>query len=581
MILNSLYLFYNRLKEQNESGIALPGFVAMNVHFAIVFNDKGDLVAPKLKDLRDTQKNKKIPLSLKVPEGFNLNNEIVPRRTKNPAVKFLCDNSKYIFGIDDEDASICITDKSKNAFELFKEFHNRMKSYIDDKSYNALLKFINKWTPDRFRELPYKDDILKSNFVFQMDGENEFIHDKSAIKQGWINYRNSLLSDYFAQCLISGEKQPIARIHPSIKNVYNANTEAAIVSFNKDKPSFESYNKSQSYNAPISSFAAFAYTTALNHLLRRNSRQKIQIGDATTVFWTERESPVEDLLGYAVDPEDAAEDDQKKLKDILESLQQGKMPPEIDKNIGYYILGLSPNASRIAVRFWHVSTVGEILKRINEHFSDMKIVRNYPDSENEYPGIWRLIRETAVLKDTKNISPLLAGTFARSILSGEDYPRTILTTTLGRIKADGDVNYYRACLIKGYLNRYHRKRDLTWEVSMSLNVDLKDPGYLLGRLFSVLEKAQEEAINPNATIKDRYFGSASATPRAVFPQLLRNAGHHFAKLETGRKVNLEKLVQEIVDDLKMFPAHLSLEDQGMFALGYYQQRKDLFTAKAK
>ncbi|MCL4408105.1 MAG: type I-C CRISPR-associated protein Cas8c/Csd1 [Thermotogae bacterium] len=566
MILQKLYLYYQRLNQNSESEIAPPGYSTEKIHFAIVINKKGEVV--RVMDLRETDGKKKYPKLLVVPQIFQ-------KRTSGKKANFLWDNSKYVLGIDKE--------KSQDAlecFEIFKLYHAEMGKNCVDEGYKALLLFLEKWKPENIENLDYKEDIPGSNIVFKFeDDANIFLHERSALKQLLMKIRSQNETATVSQCLVSGEDQPIPNIHPSIKGVKGAQSSgAAIVSFNID--SFNSYNKKQNFNAPIGETAAFSYTTALNHLLDRNSRQKIQIGDTTTVFWAERQSPIEDFFGMALDPESTFGSDNKEVFDFLNAARDGKKIEKIDPEIGFYILGLAPNASRIAVRFWYASTVGEIENALGQHYSDMRIDRNFPEKENEYPGIWRLLKETAVLGKSDNINPNLSGAFVRSILTGDYYPYEILSETLERVHADGDVNYYRASLIKGYLSRKYRKRNLRLEVNMSLNTGLKDPGYLLGRLFAVIEKVQEEA-NPglNATIKDRYFSSASATPRAIFPQLIRLSQYHFAKLDSGRKTNMEKLVQEIVDDVDTFPAHLDMEEQGMFVLGYYQQRKDLFTSK--
>lgn len=565
MILQKLYLYYQRLNKNSDSEIAPPGYSTEKIHFALVINKDGDIV--RVLDLRETSKNKKDPKSMIVPESVKRTNKLSPN--------FLWDNSKYVLGIDKKGS-----DRAIECFESFKNYHIEMGKNFQDEGYKSLLKFLEKWKPEDVENLEYKDEILNSNIVFKFeDDHNIFLHERPAIKELWMNIKSENNSETLFQCLITGSRQPIAKIHPSIKGIKDTQTSgAALVSFNID--SFKSYEKDQNFNAPIGEEAAFAYTTALNHLLGKNSRQKIQIGDTTTVFWTERQSPIEGFLGMVLDPESTPDSDNKEIFDFLNAVREGKKVEGIDPEIGFYILGLAPNASRISVRYWYMSTIGDVEKRLGQHYSDITIVRNYEKTESEYPGIQRLLRETAVLGKTNNINPNLSGSFIRSILTGDYYPYEILSETLERIRADRNVNYYRASLVKGYLSRKNRKRNLRWEVNMSLNTELKDPGYLLGRLFAVIEKAQEEA-NPglNATIKDRYFSSASATPRAVFPQLMRLSQYHFSKLDSGRKINMEKLVQEIVNDVDTFPAHLDMEEQGMFMLGYYQQRKDLFTSK--
>jgi CRISPR-associated protein Csd1 len=268
-----------------------------------------------------------------------------------------------------------------------------------------------------------------------------------------------------------------------------------------------------------------------------------------------------------------------KIRLFLEAVRDGKMYSELgDPDIKFFILGLSPNASRLSVRFWHVSTVGDMAEKIGHHLRDLAIVRRF-ESDPEFPGMWRLLRQTAVQGKTENISPLLSGALMRSILTGSAYPESLLSAILGRIRADQEINYLRAAIIKACLVRKFRLNRIKKEVKMTLDKESTNVAYRLGRLFAVLEKTQQDAIpGANTTIKDRYYGSASATPRVVFPQLLRLAQHHIQKAEYGRWT--DKMIEEIMCVLSEFPAHLSLDDQGMFAIGYYHQRQ-AFYAKSK
>ena len=253
----------------------------------------------------------------------------------------------------------------------------------------------------------------------------------------------------------------------------------------------------------------------------------------------------------------------------------------LDPDVRFFVLGLSPNNARLAVRFWNVSTLGQLVERVGRHFRDMDIERQF-DADPDYPALSRLVLEmvpvnkrgSGVERDRRKIPPLLAGAMARSILTGSPYPRALFTGILGRIRADRIVNYLRAALLKACLVRNHAK-----EVPMSLDCERKDPAYRLGRLFALLEKAQKDATNPTATIRDRYFGAASATPAAVFPQLLRLGQHHISKAEYGGYT--DKLIAEVVDDIDELPKHLPLEDQGLFTLGYYHQRNALFRKSEK
>ncbi len=393
-------------------------------------------------------------------------------------------------------------------------------------------------------------------------------------RDAWLKYYPKTSSDQFATCLVSGKKTPIARLHPKIKGVRGSQTSgASIISFNLD--AFLSYGKKQNFNAPVSEGIAFAYTTALNHLLRFESRQKVQIGDTATVFWTERESPIEGFMGMIFDPQDNAGDTMD-IRLFLEAVRDGNMPSEIgDPDIKFYILGISPNASRLSVRFWHVSTVGDISAKIGQHFKDLSIIKNY-DSDPEFPGIWQTFKGNRNLAKKRTISyPVLAGSVIRSILTGVAYPQSLLTAVINRIRADQKVNYLRAALIKACLVRKYRITNKSMEVNMALNKESTNFAYRLGRLFAALEKAQKDAVpGANTTIKDRFYGSASATPRTVFPQLLRLTQHHIQKAEYGR--NTDKMIEEIMQGIQEFPAHLSLDDQGLFAIGYYHQRQAFY-----
>ena len=268
-------------------------------------------------------------------------------------------------------------------------------------------------------------------------------------------------------------------------------------------------------------------------------------------------------------------------------MRDGVQPPDIDPSVPFYILGLAPNASRLAVRFWQVSTVGEMQKRIGQHFRDLAVERSFA-KDPEFPGMWQLLIETAVQHKTDNINPALAGSFMRAILTGSSYPQSMLGAVIGRIKAEqalkdrngkpvNNVNYLRASMIKACLvRRFRISNQQPMEVTMTLNKESTNPAYCMGRLFAILEKAQRDALgqNINATIRDRYYGAASTTPASVFPILMRLAQHHIAKAEYGY-VN-DRMIEEVMSSIERFPAHLSLDEQGLFALGYYHQRQNFY-----
>lgn len=344
---------------------------------------------------------------------------------------------------------------------------------------------------------------------------------------------------------------------------------------------FNSYGKSQGANAPVGKPAAFAYTTALNHLLAKGSRQRIQVGDASTVFWAEEahelESALTDLFGES--PKDDPDRGTDALRALYRAVESGRFSVGSDKT-RFYVLGLAPNAARIAVRFWDTAPAIELAQCIRQHFDDLAVARSPRDPE--HLSLFRLLAATAVQGKADNIAPNLGGEVMRAILEGLPYPATLLNAAVQRCRAEQQVSYPRAAAIKGWLNRDARRRQLPQEeFSPMLDPDHPSAAYRLGRLFATLEKIQEEASpGLNATIRDRYYGAASSTPVAVFTTLLRLKNHHLGKLHAGRATQMEKLIGEIMAGVADFPRHLNLPDQGRFALGYYHQRQAFFTRRA-
>lgn len=576
MILQALNEQYERLKDNPNEDIPLRGFSREKVQFEFILNTEGQLL--QVNDLRDEKKSAK---SLIVPE--------IVKRAVNIAANFLCDNTGYILGRSspEKEKEAKDPERGKKTFEAFAKLHCLIGKNVNDAGMQAVLKFVDSWNLGSLEQSlcwPCWADLADAKIVFRLDGAKEYIHERPAVKQAWLEYYGGKQSEYSAVCLVTGRKTTIARLHNSIKGVKDAqSTGADIVSCNLD--AFKSYGKEQSYNSPISEEAMFNYTTALNHMLRKESRQKIQIGDATTVFWADGETPVVRFLKNILDPREDMPD-LSGLRVFLEAVREGKKP-ELSgtENLKFYILGFAPNAKRLSVRFWHVSTVKDISEKIGQHFSDLSIQRTYED-EPEYPGLWRLLIETLPKREgqkrkTEGISPLLAGALARAVLTGSAYPTGLLAKVIERMRVDGDVSYLRVALVKACLVRSHRilKRNIK-EVGMALDKEQRNAGYLLGRLFAVLEKAQKDAIpGANTTIKDRFYGSASSTPSVVFPQLLRLAQHHIQKSQYGGII--EKAIEEITTSVQAFPTHLSLEDQGMFALGYYHQKPEMYKKSEK
>ena len=404
--------------------------------------------------------------------------------------------------------------------------------------------------------------------------DKKYAQDDKEIEQIWNGESKQSETDISGICLVTGEKTEISRIHRNIKGVPGAQSSgAALVSFNA--PSFESYGKEQSYNAPVGKYAEFAYTSALNYLLAQK-KYTFPLGDSIIVYWAEEaKTEYQDALLALLNP---VKDNQSEVHGFFEKLRKDEpiMLDDLELNPSqkFYILCLAPNAARLSVRFFYQNSFGNIMKNLACHYERMKIVRPKWE-EREYLGIEDMLRETVNMssRDKKPISNMSAMVLS-AILQNVRYPASLYTDTLIRIRAEqGRVTWGRASILKAFLiNNY---RNIEGEVCMSLNEECNDAAYVLGRLFSVLESIQTDA-NPEikSTIRDRYFNSACATPASVFPVLIKLKNSHIKKLERekeGVKIHYEKLLTQIMSKLEMYPKRLSLEEQGKFILGYYHQ----------
>jgi len=555
VIIQSLYEYYDRLTSDPTSGVAPDNYSKAKVSFAFNLSATGELL--DIFPLYETQGKKKIAREMLVPEQYV--------RTGNIKPNFLCGNSSYVLGLDNNNTP----KRNEEAFVSFRDLHRRILGELEDEGSKAIIAFLDS------REAGQADEeviqatlnlLLKGEkIVFMLDGNSGYLHERPLLKKAWAQYKESEIGNiYVGQCLITGKNAPIARIHPQIKGISmkltstNKNpiqTKGLIASFNDD--AYVSYGKKQSYNAPVSVNAAFAYTTALNYLLARKKNQ-LQIGDATTVFWADREEE-ENLIAAFFDPPEEEEDlensidytSTQKVKDILLQLRDGRKPTnaEIDERTHFCILGLvAPNEARISIRYYYEGEFGSLMENIGRHYADMAIVspKDYP---HPLPAIWRILRETSTLGNSENIPSILSGAIMRAVLSGGAYPGSLYTSLISRIRADqskkdktgkpiNNINPIRAGMIKACLIRQARiygQKEKEEMITMSLNEESTNPGYVLGRLFALLEKAQKEAseVKLNATIKDRYFGAASATPASVFPILLRLSQHHISKAKYG------------------------------------------------
>ena len=595
MILQALTDYYRRKCDDPDPAQRLPAFglEQKEIPFILEINAAGELL--QLRDTRELQGKKKVARTYRVPMGV--------KRASNITANLLWDTLEYVLGVDTKG-------KPERVAEQHAAFRARMAALPEavrqDAGIQAVLRFLDRMDVAQLERQPAWADALESNAVlsFRLQGDMDLVCQRPAVVQAALNATTDDDAPQ-AMCLVTGEQAPVERLHASIKGVWGAQTSGAnIVSFNAR--AFESYGKTerQGENAPVSRAAAFAYTTALNHLLRKDSPQRMQVGDASTVFWAERQAPYETIFGDIFqDNPDASTD---KVEALLNAVHSGHWGP-MDKDLRYHVLGLAPNAARISIRFYHCVTLQALGQRIAQHFDDLALVRGPNDAR--YPSLKRLLQTVCLATssqpfgDIDRLPPNLGGAVIDAIFAGENapFPAMWLNAAIARCRAEQakktqqgtqalNVPYARAAVIKACLNRQIRNANQLLpahlaekEFSPMLDRTNTHPGYLLGRLFAVLERLQEEAAGGggklNSTIRDKYYGAMSSSPSTVFPTLDKLKVAHLKKLPWVKREWFEKLVGEILADLHDIPRQLPLPDQGRFALGYYHQRQDFFTKK--
>ena len=585
MILQSLCEYYQRRATDQQTALAPYGFEEKPIPFLIVINDNGQFI--QLEDTRVFESKKAIPKSFLVPKG--------KARSGSKSYEIACclwDHYGYVLNQPKVDKPGELPngkdiEMAANQHQSFVYLVNQLAEMIPgDTGVKAVKLFLQQPEEiEKVKQHPLWQECLKikgCNLAFRLTGIPDLICQSKAI-QKWVAESLAIEAQTAEQgiCLATGQEQPIARIHDEISFVVNKPTALCSVNSKKVK-ALSSYGKDQGYNFPVSEQAVFEYSTALNHLLKPGSNQKIRLGETTLVCWSKKQHTLENqlpfLLGGAA--RDNTDQGTEKVIEQFRSLSSGGYV-EPDAKQPFYILGLAPTAkSRIAVRFWLVGTVADFTTRLGQWFTDIEMVGH---QKFGYPGLFNLLLCTSLLHKSDNLPPNLGPDITRAILLGLPLPSTTIQSAIRRIRSEqGAVSYERACLIKGYLNRKFRYACIDQkELTVSLDPNDTRPGYCLGRLFAVLEKLQSDASpGLNSTIRDRYYSSASSTPKAVFGTLMRLHTHHLKKLDNrGHKVNFEKLIGEIIARITDFPAHLDLDSQGLFAIGYYHQQQNFYISK--
>ena len=578
MILQALTEYYRALERQGK--IAAPGWGPVKVSFALCIGDDGTLqqaVSVQTEQVRG-KKTVLAPRVVSLPAPV--------KRTVGVAANFLCDNSSYMLGVDDKGKP----ERTRLCFEACKALHEQALDGVDSPAARAILAFFRAWEPEKAREnaalLEHLEEILAGgNLVFRT--EEGFVHDDPAVRRAWEAYYNTSGDGPQGVCLVTGEQGPIESVHPAIKNVAGAQSSgAALVSFNA--PAFCSYGKEQNLNAPTGKYAAFAYTAALNHLLA-DREHVYRVGDATVVCWAKGGgSFYQSLFGWAAMGQSEPSYDESELRGMVKRLCRGEAvdfhAERLDPGMDFYVLGLSPNASRLSVRFFLRNTFGGFLRNAEAHQERLKIVRRKDDNFDALP-IWRLVQETVrkALPGARpaEANPRLAGDLLLAVLNDAPYPATLLNGVVLRIRAERTVTRGKAAILKAYYLNNSKDEQLKEVLTVELNETTNYLPYVLGRLFSVLENVQLQ-VNPriNTTITDRYFNSASATPAVVFPTLINLAQKHLAKMNKGQDIYFQKQISELCSRItQTLPARMSLSEQSAFQLGYYHETQNRYKPK--
>lgn len=585
MILRALYDYYHRCGNLPQNGLANE-----KISYLVVIDNDGNF-----KRFVPLSTNDKPWKKFLVVKG-------VDRTSGDPEPNLFWDNVKYVLD-HTEQSDAFVKNVNDVASQFPEEIEFRAVSLFYERGGVDLVRQDDKWSDvDKAQK---KNQIV--NVSFRIEGKDQIVAENPTLHR-LIKVQN----EGTGVCLITGKRGGLVRLTTRTP-IRGGNAKGKLVAFNEDK-GFDSFGKKQCLNAPISYEAEEAYTTALNHLLDDDSRNKFMLGDKsntrTFVFWAsgtneacqKMEESLFDLLWFSGD--DDKDDPNAKIEEVrkvFNAINSGKLKAELDDR--FYILGLAPAMTRIAVVYWSETSLHDFAKKINRHFCDMEIV---DPRENRWPyyGLWAMIKTVTLNGDRENITPNLPEAVAKSIFEGLPYPQTLYMACLRRIRAEsaktkevkakkakeedtktkknkgtGSVYPGRAAIIKAYLNRLNDNKNE--KITVMLDKENQNQGYLCGRLFAVLDKIQEDTYHINS-IRERYMNSASTTPAAVFATILNLSMHHSEKLDKAwLKVKYEKIKQEIIAKLPAdgFPAHLDLQDQGRFFVGYYHQKQDLYTSK--
>lgn len=576
MILQALTSYYERLAEQGL--VARPGWGPAKVSYAIDLNADGTVfqVYSLLREPENGKSGKLIPRIISVP--------LPVKRSSGVKANFLCDTSGYILGADQKGKA----SRTTECFAASKALHQALLGSCESEAARAICRFFDRWTPDQGptnpETAPFWQELTSGcSLLFYYDGAPA--SEDPEVRKVWQQHYDTSEEGTVMRCLVTGEESVIPPIHSAIKGIQGAQSSgAALISFNA--PAFESYDREQNYNAPVGQYAAFAYTTALNYLIA-DWNNRVSIGDTRVLCWAESGEAAYQSLSFEAmmgGGQDSVEND---VRSAVAQLSKGRRiewdETSLDPEMRFYVLGLAPNAARLSVRFFLQNSFGAFMRNMEAHYERLRIVKPSYEKFETIPLKWLLEETVNPHSRNKAASPQLAGDLLRSILAGAPYPATLLNAVELRIRAESEINYRKAAIIKAYYSRNKTDKCPEEVLQVALNESSTSIPYNLGRLFSVLELIQENA-NPgiNTTIRDKYFNSAAATPARIFAILNNLSEKHLRKLEHGKKVWLEKQRLAITEKLpERLPDRMGLPEQGAFQLGYYHQTQKRYEKKGE
>lgn len=584
MILSALTDYYEQLLKEEKVG--KDGWSLSKVSYAITIDESGQVrgIQSLLKQEQRGKKEVLVPVMRLVPLQKGRSRQIAPF--------FMCDNAKYLLGAwspsGDTETDEKNQKQAKDYFEASAKYHKDILKDADSVFAKSVCRFFETWDFEKSKDefiVDWDKVLAASNLIFRSFETTKELLSDAEIQEVWDGSYHEGTEQRIGRCLVTGNMAPVARLHPLLKGVRGAQSSgAALVSFNGS--AFESYGKEQGDNAPVSEYAADAYGKALNYLLSDVTHHKI-LGDTTMVFWAETEENEEDYAHFFAEFfGDMEESEEQKLLTVMDAVVKGKdcayEAGELKPETKFYVLGLAPNAARISVRFFYNSSFGNMVSNIKKHYERMEIERPAYEKK-EYPTISDILYETVNKNATnKQAQPILVGALMQSILNNSRYPAAIYSHIMLRIHSERKLNRNRAAVLKAYIiKNYPEKKEVV--NSMKLNEETDYIPYVLGRLFAVLEDIQRSAINKE-NLRDRYFNAASSTPAVVFPQLIKLSNSHMRVLgreNKGLQVKKEKELEQLFEKIHSnFPARLSLEDQGIFMIGYYHQVQKFYEKKS-